>query len=349
MNLLAPIGKLYGFGMDVRNFLYDHGILPSYSLGARTISIGNLTTGGTGKTPLVGLAARILADDGSNVCILSRGYGRQQAGERVVVSDGKSLLADAFNGGDEPVELARSLNGKAVVIADADRVAAARWAREQFKITTFVLDDGFQHRRAKRDLNILCIDATNPLGNGQILPAVPLRESLRGLDRAQAAVITRSDLIGSPHRLVKQLRDHRFDAPVFLATSQKSTFTSFDDFAEGRSANNDGEARGSVRSGFVFTGIGNPAGFHAQLFREHVPVAGTETFPDHHYYTQADIDLIQRKAGSAEANCLLTTAKDAVKLLKLRFDLPVFVVESRIEIDDEVEFRSLIIGKKVDL
>ena len=108
--------------------MYDRGILRSSSLGARTISIGNMTAGGTGKTPLVALTARILAEDGEKVCVLSRGYGRTNVKERVLVSDGETVLGDAGAGGDEPVELARKLVGKAVVVADADRVGAGRWA-----------------------------------------------------------------------------------------------------------------------------------------------------------------------------------------------------------------------------
>src|SRR5688500_11489316 len=125
--MLWAIGKLYGLIADIRNTFYDWGIFRSYSLGARTISIGNITTGGTGKTPLVAYVANMLAESGEKVCILTRGYGRESSG-RVLVSDGENVLVDARTGGDEPVELARKLIGKAIVIADADRVAAAAWA-----------------------------------------------------------------------------------------------------------------------------------------------------------------------------------------------------------------------------
>src|SRR5687767_15516298 len=126
--MLKLLGKIYSLGADVRNAFYDRGILKTYSLGARTISIGNITTGGTGKTPLVAYVAEILADAGEKVCILTRGYGRESSG-RVLVSDGNEVLVDASEGGDEPVELARKLIGKAVVVADADRVSAAKWAK----------------------------------------------------------------------------------------------------------------------------------------------------------------------------------------------------------------------------
>ena len=146
-------GKLYGRVADLRNSMYDRGTLKSYDLGARTISIGNITMGGTGKTPLVAYVAELLADNGEKVCVLTRGYGRRNENERVLVSDGNAALVDAETGGDEPVELAQKLLGKAVVVADADRVATARWANEEFEITSFVLDDGFQHRHEEGDVS----------------------------------------------------------------------------------------------------------------------------------------------------------------------------------------------------
>jgi tetraacyldisaccharide 4'-kinase len=128
--MLNVIGKLYGLVIALRNALYDRGMFRSYSLGARTISIGNITTGGTGKTPLVAYVADVLAEAGEKVCILTRGYGRSNPRERVLVSDGTNVLVDARTGGDEPVELARKLIGKAIVVADADRVSAAAWAKK---------------------------------------------------------------------------------------------------------------------------------------------------------------------------------------------------------------------------
>ena len=166
LRLLSPI---YGKIADLRNSLYDRGIFKSHDLGAHTISIGNITTGGTGKTPLVAYVAEMLANRGERVCVLTRGYGRESSG-RVLVSDGTAPMVDSRTGGDEPVELATRLAGKAMIVADADRVAAAAWSIEKFGVTRFVLDDAFQHRRAKRDIDIVCIDATDPCGSGRVLP-----------------------------------------------------------------------------------------------------------------------------------------------------------------------------------
>src|SRR6185503_7633483 len=178
MNPLSPLGWIYGFVADARNSLYDRQIFRSEALGALTVSIGNLTVGGTGKTPLVAYVARLLSDNGESVCVLTRGYGRKNAAEQVLVSDGRRVLCDALTGGDEPVELAYKLLGKAAVIANRDRIAAARWAIENLGAKAFVLDDAFQHRKAKRDVDIVCIDSTNPFGNGESLPAGILREHI---------------------------------------------------------------------------------------------------------------------------------------------------------------------------
>ena len=182
--MLSLLAAIYGKITDLRNRLYDRGVLDTFDLGAATCSIGNVTTGGTGKTPMVAYVAELLASRGETVCILTRGYGRMDPRERVLVSDGKDILADAATAGDEPIELARKLLGKAIIIADADRVSAAEWAKRKFGVTAFILDDAFQHRRAVRDVDIVCVDATNPFGGGKMLPAGRLRESVNGLDRA---------------------------------------------------------------------------------------------------------------------------------------------------------------------
>ena len=190
---LRPLATLYGVAMKARRALYRSGRFRAHELGAPVISVGNLTTGGTGKTPLVEWIANELAQKGRRVCILTRGYGRRRSGSRVIVSNGSEILADANQAGDEPLLLAERLKGLAAVICDADRVSAARWAVENFKSDVFVLDDGFQHLRVARNLNILTIDATNPWGNGKLLPAGILRESRSELNRADCIVITRAD------------------------------------------------------------------------------------------------------------------------------------------------------------
>ncbi|HKP70887.1 MAG TPA: tetraacyldisaccharide 4'-kinase [Pyrinomonadaceae bacterium] len=316
--MLRPLGWLYGRITNLRNSLYDRGVFKSHSLGARTISVGNITTGGTGKTPLVAYVAELLAANGERVCILTRGYGRKSTG-RVLVSDGETVLVDAIEGGDEPVELGRRLIGKATVVADADRVSAAKWAKAKFDVTTFVLDDGFQHRRAERDLDIVCIDATKPFGF--------LREPLHNLSRADAIVLTRADLIDT-HHLLEQIRTQSPDAPAFQAEYRLRSLASINPIADA----------------FAFCGIGNPKAFLIMLEREGLNSKNSVAFRDHHDYTQDDIDRVESKARESGCRALITTQKDFVKVEDLKFSLPCMVAKIDVVISDPDAFRDLVLS-----
>lgn len=329
---------LYGRIMALRNQLYDGGLFKTRGLGARTISVGNLTTGGTGKTPLVALIAKMLIDDGEAVGILTRGYGRKDPRSRVLVSDGEKALVDAEAGGDEPVELALKLDGKAVIVADRDRVAAARWARKNFNITTFLLDDGFQHRGVKRDVDIICIDATNPCGNGRIIPAGTLRESFAGLRRADAIVITRADQVEETSDLERRLRKWNPAAPIFNGRTQLKGLISLHDLYTETSILPKPD-KGEL---YAFTGIGNPDNFFATLTKGGLELAGTRSFPDHHRFSQADIENIEASVKRVGASGSVTTAKDAVKLKGLRFELPCYVAIAETVIDDSDAFNKLV-------
>lgn len=331
-------GSIYGRLADLRNTLYDRGIFKTHPLGVKTISVGNITAGGTGKTPLVARVAEILAEKGETVCILTRGYGRKNPRSRVLVSDAKNVLADAATGGDEPVELARKLIGKAIVVADADRVSAAKWALDEFGITIFVLDDGFQHRRAKRDLNIVCVDATNPFGNGKMLPAGILREPLKNLKRADVVVLTRANLVEDIENLRSQISDLKSGLPVFMAENKIWNVIGLDDFLAGNSK------RQSVEKipALAFCALGNPGNFFEQLRRENYEISVRKVFSDHHSYTQNDIANLETVAGNSNVEALLTTAKDAVKLNRFKFTIPCFVVEIQLMLDDDKSFRDLI-------
>lgn len=337
--MLLPLGWIYASLADLRNALYDKGVLESFELGARTISIGNITAGGTGKTPLVAYVANILAERGEKVCILTRGYGRDNREKRVLVSDGENILAEARESGDEPFELAQKLLGKTIVIADADRVAAAAWARRKFGITAFVLDDGFQHRKAKRDVDIVCIDATDPFGGGRMLPAGRLREPLHNLRRADILVITRSNLARNLDDLKSEISNLKLKATVFVAKNEIVRTRGLEDFHAISQRTQSGV---SLRTGFAFCGIGNPESFFDQLRRDGFSVAETKTFRDHQVYSQNDISEIERRAAASGAEILLTTAKDAVKLSNLKFEISCFVVEIETKLDDPERFAAML-------
>jgi tetraacyldisaccharide 4'-kinase len=330
-----PISWIYQQITGLRNRLYDEGTRRSADLGARTISVGNLTIGGTGKTPLVGYIAGRLLERGEIVCILSRGYKREEPGKRVLVSDGAQILSDARRSGDEPFELAVRLKGRAIVIADADRTSAGQWARKEFGVTAFILDDGFQHRQVKRDLDILCIDATDPWGGGRTLPAGRLRESAQGLKRADAVVITRADQVSDLTELRTQISNLNTEAQVFESHNRVSSIMPLD--AAKATATFD-----RSKLAFAFCGIGNPQSFFDLLVKEGFNLAATQAFRDHHRFAQTDIDVLQRSVSDAGAAYLLTTSKDAVKLTELRFEVPCYVVGIDVVMDRADEFGGLI-------
>lgn len=337
--MLSLFSSLYGKIADARNRLYDSGVFESHDLAARVISIGNITTGGTGKTPLVAYIANVLAERGEKVCVLTRGYGRKDPMNRVLVSDGENILATATESGDEPFELANELLGKASVIADADRVAAAEWAKRRFGVTVFVLDDGFQHRKAKRDVDIVCIDATNPFGGGKMLPAGRLREPLHNLSRADVIVITRADLVEDISNLKFEISKWAPDAVVFVARNKIERLVKLEEF---HANTNQAKKATSETNAFAFCGLGNPNGFFEYLRKEKIYLTGTKAFPDHHIYSQQEVDELHDNAYRSSAAMLLTTAKDAVKLSNFKFEIPCFVVEIETAIEDQDRFGAMI-------
>ncbi|HEX8567810.1 MAG TPA: tetraacyldisaccharide 4'-kinase [Pyrinomonadaceae bacterium] len=341
--LLSPISKIFAAASSARSALYKKEVLKSFDLGLPVVSIGNLTVGGTGKTPLVRLVAERLAENGHRVCILTRGYKRSNPNERVLVSDGEQVLADARTSGDEPFELARKLLGIAAVIADKNRVEAGFWAKENLGVTAFVLDDGFQHLRLKRNLDVVAIDATNAFGNGKLLPAGILREPLNVLKRADLIVLTRADSSREISTLESEIKKYNPNCPVLLAKNEIKELKPLTEFLNlpgktqnARNLENDSAFRipHSALKAAAFCALGNPAAFFRDLEKFGLKIVAAESFPDHYAYLQADVEEIERKAREAGAEILITTAKDAVKLGKIKFSLPCFVAEAETVFED---------------
>lgn len=335
---LTPLGQLYGAAMKARRALYHSGRLRVHQLPAPVISVGNLSTGGTGKTPLVEWIARNLARTGQRVCILTRGYGRQSADNRVVVSNGEEVISDAAEAGDEPLLLAETLKGLAAVISDADRVSAAHWAFENLHSQVFVLDDGFQHLRVARDLNILTIDATNPWGNRKLLPAGILRESPAELARADCIVITRADDPNASEELRREIATQT-DRPIFCSRMRLKGLRAVTSKLGQRSTAGDEIRESSIAA---FCGLGNPESFFSLVRRGGYRLAHTQVFRDHHTYTQSDINHVVQDSIARGARFLLTTGKDEVKLRSLDFELPCYSVEISIEIEEADKLERLI-------
>ena len=331
---LVPLSLAYGAAVKIRSALYRNRILKTQRVGVPVISVGNITTGGTGKTPLVEWLAGQLAAPGRRVCVLTRGYRRANPSERVVVSDGERIIADAEQSGDEAMMLARSLVGKASVVCDADRVTGANWAIENLGPDVLILDDGFQHVRIARDLDIVTIDATNPWGAARLLPAGILREPVNSLSRADCIIVTRSGATdpGLHERIRKAT-----DAPIFRSTTVIRRVTALDSLE--RATDEETLRKQPVAA---FCGIGNPNAFFQQLRDEGFGLRHTEAFRDHHKYSQSDLDRFSREAADAGAQALITTAKDAVKLTSLRFGLPCYVAEIEMQIHEADRLLALI-------
>jgi tetraacyldisaccharide 4'-kinase len=301
--LLFLLSFVYRAVVRLRLLAYSRGLFRSRRLPIPVISVGNITIGGTGKTPAVILIAGILRSRGKRPVILSRGYGRKdESSIEAAVGPG----ADCERIGDEPALMAARLKDIPVVVG-RDRLAAGREALDRYRPDVAVLDDGFQHLRLARDLDIVLIDGADPFGSGKLFPAGILREPLRELRRADAVVITRSDRakdLGQVRELIRECTA----APVFTSRHAPAGL------ADLRS----GEVRqvASLRGApvFAFAGIARPEGFFALLAEQGALVKGSASYADHHRYTMDDLASLYRRSADSGAVMLVTTEKDGIKL-----------------------------------
>jgi tetraacyldisaccharide 4'-kinase len=306
--LRAMAGSYRGL-LGARDWLYARGVLHSRALDCPVVAIGNLTVGGTGKTPAVELAVRTLAAGGHRPGVLSRGYGRRGSGIQVV-ADAASIRLDADEAGDEPFLLARRLPGVPVVVGP-NRYEAGRLARERFGVTAIVLDDGFQHRTLRKDLEVVMARATAPWGNGRLLPGGPLREPLAALRRAHLVVVTGAAGPEDAGAVAAAVARWAPAVPVLTAVHVPTEC-----FESGAMRFLPLAALAGARL-LAFAGIGAPAGFRRTLAETAVTVADFAEFADHHWYTREDLAALDRRAAAASATGLITTEKDWVRLRAL--------------------------------
>ena len=315
--LLWPASKLYGIGVSLRTQLYASGLLKKIRLKATVISVGNLSVGGTGKTPLVIWLAEKLLEQGQRVAILTRGY-RGTAGSS-----------------DEVEVMRLRLQNRVVFGVGKNRFAEGQRIESHQAIDIFLLDDGFQHLQLARDLDIVLMDASRPLTQ-QLLPAGPMREPLSALTRAGIIIFTRTENTAGAKEAIQRLAN----LPIFSASTCLVGFRRLDD--EGSL-----QTVAELRSGpfFVFCGIGNPEAFVRDLQRWGITPAGHMFFADHHRYALEEVQAIEQAARRVGANGLLTTEKDSCNLSGLTFpSLPVYVSVIDLEISGETEFLAAING-----
>ncbi|MCA1809974.1 MAG: tetraacyldisaccharide 4'-kinase [Kiritimatiellia bacterium] len=345
--LLKHLSRIYGFAISLWNFLYVKGVLRHHTLGCQVISIGNLTVGGTGKTPIVEIFARALQKEGRRVAILSRGYkkvehgfwkkkldkltGREARRPPRVVSDGSALLLDSSMSGDEPYMLASNLPDVAVLV-DKDRVKSGRYAIDKLKCDTLILDDGFQYRALKHRVEIVLVDSTNPFGNGHVLPRGLLREPIKHIKRADFIFITKAS---DPDQsaLTEQLRRLNPRAEISVCTHRPLYLQNIYDAGEKHQL----EWLAGRRLVTV-AGIAIPEGFENEIRRLSGNLVYTKRFADHHRYSQQEIIDLINKARGREAEAIITTEKDAVRFPKIeRQDVPIYFLRVEIELLSGVE------------
>ena len=301
----------YGLIVRVRAWGYHRGWFGSVRLPCRVISVGNVTVGGTGKTPMVILLTEWLQAKGHQVAILSRGYRRISTVPRLLVSDGTKILGGPSESGDEPFLIAHRCP-QAIVAVGADRAALGRWVLEQFRVDCMILDDGFQHRTLHRDVDLVLVDATDVTGLDAVLPAGRLREPLDGLDRASAVLITRADSPSQVAAIHDRLRvmafpsDHTMEvvfepACVVSVVSQEQHPISW----------------GRGKNVWLVSGIGNSLSFRRSAESIGMNIIGETTFADHYSYSPRDIQQVRVALQAHEDTIALTTEKDAVKLLSM--------------------------------
>jgi len=343
--LLQGPAWLYELAVRLRIAAYETGYLKANRLEAVVVSVGNITLGGTGKTPLVDYIARYLGQEGYSVAILTRGYGRQSGGQ-IVLGESEALSSNPGSGkgwtyqqtGDEPLLLSRLLPGVPVVI-NKHRVEGGRWAQRSLGSEVLILDDGYQHLRLARDLNLLILDATDPFGGFRMVPFGRLREPLYAIKRADAVIVTRAHRPFDQAQLVSIVRyfcgDHVpiiyvYSAITRLRHLQADSLYDSDQF--------------SGWNAWVMCGIGNPRAFVEDVVGIGVGVLGESLFRDHHPYTQQDIDLVVSNARGVGADLILTTEKDAIRLKGLELsEVPVYAAQSEIQTEEEVRLKSMLL------
>ena len=341
--ILFFASRIYRRAVQFRLWIYDNRIIRNRAIGCLVVSIGNVTCGGTGKTPVVEVFARTLSQKGRRVAILSRGYrsrdrsiltklrkkfsSKKMEVPPRVVSDGKNLLLDSVRAGDEPFMLASNLKN-VVVLVDKDRVKSGLYAIEEFGTDTLILDDGFQYLNLKAHINILLVDSTAPFDNHHVLPRGLLREPIKNIRRADYIFLTKSD--GSPRlRHLKAFLRRQNHLAEIIECCHKPQYLE-DVFQRGSRLPLEHLKGKKVAS---ISAIANPASFNAFLSELGGIIVEEVHFADHHRYRQQEMIDFINKAKAAGAEMIMTTEKDAVRMPRLdRRDIPILFLRVQIDI-----------------
>jgi tetraacyldisaccharide 4'-kinase len=336
--ILSALSIVYHFVINLRNQMYNQGILKQEKLACKVISVGNITVGGTGKTPTVIVLAKLLRERGYRPAVLSRGYGGNAKSSVNIVSDGSKILMGHEEAGDEPVLIAQSVNC-IPVLTGPKRTLTGRFAIENLKADILILDDAFQHRCIFRDIDIVILNREKPFGNGFLLPRGPLREPPKALDRAHLQI----------------WKDNTFDGrfPRYYEQGIGTFFPTLSEYIKPKDILRGGTGDAlpleyiSGKKVCAVAGIGLPDNFKETIESLGATLSSFLTFPDHYRYTAEDTAEIRKKASASDAECILTTEKDGIRLA----DFPDFLKDIhilRVEMEmlpSQEAFAALILDK----
>jgi tetraacyldisaccharide 4'-kinase len=326
--ILLPISWIYGGVIRLRNILFDVGFFQSSAASVPVISVGNITAGGTGKTPFVDMLVKFLVHNSIRPAVVSRGYGRSTKG-LVEVSNMKGILISAEEAGDEPFMLAKK-NPGLVVIVDEKRKRGVDHAIRQYGTEAVILDDGFQHRSVRRNLDVVLIDGEESKSPMHLLPAGYLREPIGGLRRADIVIISKTGTADGIPDIIRRATNAEIMTTSFIPVAVRRVKTGFSISVQ--------SIRG--KKAVAFCGISNPQNFNATLIRMGMTVERFFPFDDHHRYSETEIKSISEAAKSVSSDYVLTTEKDLARLeggllLKMFDELPLFVVEMEMTVREE--------------
>ena len=347
---LNTLSILFSQLVQFRYFLYKHKLLKDKPLGCLVIVVGNITVGGTGKTPVVEMLSKQLQANGRKVAIISRGYKSKtesifskwlrffthsDVSPPKIVSDGKTVLLDSETAGDEPFMLANNLPG-VVVICDKDRVKAGYYAIKDHQCDTLVLDDGYQYLKLRGSLNICLIDSSNPFGNERLLPRGILREPLERLSKADYILFTKTKAVEDCQDLFATVRDYNQNAKIIYCQHTPKYLNRIDQ---------SGRQEVSFMDGLkvaVFSGIAYPESFEETIHAIGGTIVYNKRFLDHHRFSKEEVERVYEKAFQSGAEIILTTEKDAVRLPSTKTKIPFYYLRLEINIlSGEDDFKSL--------
>ena len=320
VHFLSMVSKVYGGAVKLRRNFYKQAVFKSKRLPCSIISIGNITVGGTGKTPMTIYIAKVVKQLGYNVAVISRGYKGKAEKIGGIVSDGKALLMTPEIAGDEPYMIAKRLNDVPVIIGK-NRFEAGRQAISKFDPDVIVLDDGFQHLKLQRDLDLVLLDYRKPFGNGHLLPRGVMREPASALSSANAIILTRSDTVNGDEMSssLKRLHFYERNKPVYRTFHHPFIYSIINGEKEKYEKNIKEALRQNSdcikgRTVFAFSGLADNHDFLQTVKSLGCNLSGYMEFPDHHPYSEKDLKDISATAKMSMSECLITTEKDYVRI-----------------------------------